>query len=142
MRAVATKQGSRSTRLIQSRALLSLGLIIGLGLLILLVGWSITLGAADISLATIWDSIFAFDNKSFHHLVIQTSRLPRVVSGVLVGASLAVAGGIMQGLTRNPLASPDILGINSGAAFAVVLLVFLTGNPPLSAYAIVAIIGA
>jgi iron complex transport system permease protein len=48
----------------------------------------------------------------------------------------------MQGLTRNPLASPSILGVNAGAAFAVVLLVFLLDNPPLSAYALVALIGA
>jgi iron complex transport system permease protein len=65
-----------------------------------------------------------------------------VLSGALVGAALAVAGAIMQGLTRNPLADSGILGINSGAAFAVVLAVFLLGNLPLSAYAFFGFIGA
>lgn len=141
MDASVTQQGSR-TRFIQSRALLSLGLIIGLGVLMLCLAWSITLGTADISLKTIWDSIFAFDDSLFQHLVIRAVRLPRVVAGALVGASLAVAGAIMQGLTRNPLASPAILGINAGAAFAVVLTVFILGSPPLSAYALAAFIGA
>jgi iron complex transport system permease protein len=49
--------------------------------------------------------------------------LPRVLAGLLVGASLAVAGAIMQAATNNPLASPDLLGINSGAAFAVVMAI-------------------
>ena len=48
----------------------------------------------------------------------------------------------MQGLTRNPLADSGILGINSGAAFAVVLAVFLLGNPPLSVYALFGLMGA
>jgi iron complex transport system permease protein len=69
-------------------------------------------------------------------------RLPRVLSGIVVGAALAVAGAVMQGLTRNPLADSGILGINSGAAFAVVLAVFLLGNPPLSVYALFGFIGA
>jgi len=130
------------TRLIQSRAVLSFGLLVGLGILILLVGGSIMLGAADISFSTIWDSIFAYNDTLFQHLVIRTARLPRVVSGLMVGASLAVAGGMMQGITRNPLASPDILGVNSGAAFAVVLVVYTVGNATLSVYAIASIIGA
>ncbi len=136
-----TKQVS-STRFIKSRVWLIPGLMIGAGLLLLFLAWSITLGAAEISVQTIWDSIFAFDDSSFQHLVIRTVRLPRVLAGAIVGASLAVAGAIMQGLTRNPLASPGILGINAGASFAVVLTVFILGSPPLSVYAIAAFIGA
>ncbi|WP_348766753.1 iron ABC transporter permease [uncultured Salinisphaera sp.] len=55
-------------------------------------------------------------------LVIRTTRLSRTVLAIVVGASLAVAGGILQTLTHNPLASPGILGINAGALFAVVLI--------------------
>jgi iron complex transport system permease protein len=55
--------------------------------------------------------------------VIQTIRLPRVLMGALVGATLALSGAIIQNLTRNPLASPDILGINEGAAVVVVWLI-------------------
>lgn len=135
-----TEQGS-STRFIQSRALLPLGLMVGAVLVGLCIVWSITLGAADISLQTIIDALLTPDESSFQHLVIRTVRLPRVLSGALVGASLAVAGAIMQGLTRNPLASPSILGVNAGASFAVVLLVFIAGSPPLSAYALAAFVG-
>lgn len=57
-------------------------------------------------------------------LVIQSFRLPRIIVALLVGMGLAVAGGILQGMIRNPLASPDMLGITGGATVAVVL--FLT----------------
>ncbi|MGG1676910.1 FecCD family ABC transporter permease [Neobacillus sp. NRS-1170] len=53
-------------------------------------------------------------------LVIQSFRLPRIIIALMVGISLAVAGSILQGMIRNPLASPDVLGITGGAAFAVV----------------------
>lgn len=75
-------------------------------------------------------------------LILQTVRLPRTVAGLLVGACLAVAGAIMQALTRNPLASPGILGVNAGAAFAVVAAVLMLGAPPLATYALFALAGA
>ena len=118
-----------------------LGLPLGLGLLLACLALSITLGAADISVGTVFAALFAFDG-SFDHLIIRTVRLPRVLAGVVVGAALAVAGAIMQGLTRNPLASPGILGVNAGASFAVVLAVLVLGSPPLSTYALFAFVGA
>lgn len=104
--------------------------------------WSITLGAADITPQVVYTALFAADSTNFDHLIIQTVRLPRVLAGVIVGAALAVAGAIMQGMTRNPLADSGILGINSGAAFAVVLAVYLIGSPPLWVYALFGFIGA
>lgn len=133
---------SNSTRFLRSRTILLPGLMIGVGLVVLLLMGSIMLGAAEISPQIVLDALFHFDDTLFDHLVIQTVRLPRVLAGVMVGASLAVSGAIMQGLTRNPLASPGILGINAGAAFAVVLAVFVLGSPPLSTYAVFAMIGA
>ncbi len=118
-----------------------LGLPLGLGLLLVCLALSITLGAADISVRTVYAALFQFD-ESFDHLIIRTVRLPRVLAGAIVGAALAVAGAIMQGLTRNPLASPSILGVNAGASFAVVLAVLILGSPPLSTYALFAFIGA
>lgn len=137
-------QQSRSSnkRFITSRRLLLPGLFACVVILIILLIASIQLGAADISSQTVFDALFEFDDSSFDHLVIRTVRLPRVVAGIFVGASLAMAGAIMQGLTRNPLASPGILGINAGAAFAVVLAVSILGNLPLSAYALYAMLGA
>lgn len=118
----------------------------GLALLCILVVvamvWSIGLGAADIQPQTVYDALFHFDDTNFHHLIIQTSRLPRVLSGLLVGAALAVAGAIMQGLTRNPLADAGILGIQSGASFAVVLGLTTGMAVTLSQYALFGFVGA
>lgn len=136
-----TQSVTPATRILGSRALLLPGLALCFVLLVLAVLWSITVGAADIAPATVYAALFTPDG-SFEHLIIQTVRLPRVLAGVIVGAGLAVAGAVMQGLTRNPLADSGILGINSGAAFAVVLAVFLLGNPPLSVYAVFGFIGA
>ena len=72
---------------------------------------SVALGAADIAPATVWEAVSAFDSQSPNHLIIRTLRLPRALVAALVGAALAVAGGVMQGLTRNPLADASLLGI-------------------------------
>jgi iron complex transport system permease protein len=124
------------------RVQLALGLLIaGLALIATLL-WSITLGAADITPTDVYEALFAFDETSFDHLIIQTVRLPRVLAGAIVGAALAVAGALMQGVTRNPLADSGILGINSGAALAVVLAVYVLGAPPLATYALFGFVGA
>lgn len=103
---------------------------------------SISLGAADIKISTTYDAFWHYNSEEYDHLIIRTVRTPRVVAGLIVGAALAVAGAIMQGLTANPLASPDILGINAGASFAVVVGVLLLGAPSLMMYGVLAIIGA
>ncbi|MBC7810228.1 MAG: iron ABC transporter permease [Burkholderiales bacterium] len=140
---IAQAQVARNTnRIFSSRLSLLPGLALGAVLLVLCLLWSITLGAADITPQVVYEALFDYDDTNFDHLVIQTARLPRVLAGALVGAALAVSGAVMQGLTRNPLADSVILGIDSGAAFVVVLLVVVTGNPPLSLYAIFAFIGA
>jgi iron complex transport system permease protein len=89
----------------------------------------------------VWQAIVAFNREDTNHLIIQTLRLPRAVTAALVGASLAVAGAIMQGLTRNPLADPGLLGIQAGAAFAVVGAVFLFHISSLATYAVFAFAG-
>jgi iron complex transport system permease protein len=130
------------TRLIGSAAFLPLGLLITIAMLIGSLILSIGLGAADIDVETVLSSLFRFDETNFNQLVIRTVRLPRVLAGVAIGAGLAVAGAVMQGLTSNPLADPGLLGIEAGAAFVVVLGVFFIGNPPLMVYALLAMIGA
>jgi iron complex transport system permease protein len=75
----------------------------------------------------VWQALFRFDGST-NHLIIRTVRLPRAILAIVVGASLAVAGAITQGLTRNPLAAPDILGVNVGASLAVVLATFINGD--------------
>lgn len=140
--AAQAKSTSSQTRILGSRALLLPGLLLSVGLLIGVLLWSITLGAADITPQVVYEALFRFDASLYDHLIIQSVRLPRVLAGAIVGAALAVAGAIMQGLTRNPLADSGILGINAGAAFAVVLIVFLMGSPPLALYSTAALIGA
>lgn len=89
--------------------------------LLLAMGLSVAYGAVDINLSTVWQAIFNFDKGITSHQVIQELRLPRAIAAALVGAFLAVSGAVMQGMTRNPLASPSIMGVTNGAAFALVL---------------------
>ena len=78
------------------------------------------------SLETAWSAIFHFNASLTEHQTIMTLRLPRTVADMIVGASLAVCGAIMQGTTKNPLADSGLMGISSGATFsmAVVLALF------------------
>ncbi len=112
-----------------------------LALLLLAMGVSLAVGAADIDIATVWRSITT-EPKEFQELIIHTVRIPRMLSGTVIGMALAVAGALMQGFTRNPLASPGILGINAGAAFAVVCALVFWGQPPLLTFALFAAFGA
>ncbi len=117
------------------------GLVLGLVILLICLVYSVTLGAAEIPLGKILESFITFDG-SYEHLVIQTVRLPRSLIAILVGSALAVSGALMQGLTRNPLADPGILGIESGAALAVVATIFIFGSSSLGLLTIVAFLGA
>ncbi|SEI07804.1 iron complex transport system permease protein [Halobacillus karajensis] len=100
--------------------LLAAGIIV---LLAFSMALSISVGAASINLGTVWEALFAFSPDSPDHAVIRELRLPRALAGALVGAFLAVSGAIMQGLTRNPLASPSIMGVTHGAAFALIIAI-------------------
>ncbi len=93
--------------------------------LILSLGVSVALGVTDIKLATVWQAVFTFNPELTNHQVIRELRLPRAIAAALIGGFLAVSGAVMQGLTRNPLASPSIMGVTHGAAFALIIaLVF------------------
>ncbi|HDR7719207.1 MULTISPECIES: FecCD family ABC transporter permease [Bacillus] len=89
---------------------------------------SILYGAKSIDAQTVWNALFHFDSSNVNHNIIITSRLPRVVAALLVGAFLAISGALMQGMTRNYLASPSIMGVTDGAAFVITLcMIFLPG---------------
>jgi iron complex transport system permease protein len=132
----------RTIRLASSRPLLLIGLAVGSGLLLLAMLASIGFGAATIGPADVWAALVAFDSNSTDHLIIRTLRVPRALVAALVGAALAVAGALMQGLTRNPLADPGILGIETGAALGVVGAVFFLKIDSLYLYALFAFGGA
>ncbi len=120
---------------------LPLGLLLAVGILIVCLFASVGLGVADIDPQTVYQALTDFDGST-NQLIIRTVRLPRSITALLVGAAVAVAGAMMQGLTRNPLADPGILGINAGAALAVVGSVFWLGTTSLSVYAGFALLGA
>ncbi|MEM8822648.1 MAG: iron ABC transporter permease [Pseudomonadota bacterium] len=83
--------------------------------------WHISVGAKAIPLATVWEALVSPEDGVFDHVVVRDLRMPRAIFALSVGAALAVAGALMQGVTRNPLAEPAILGLMAGATFAVIL---------------------
>jgi len=95
-----------------------------LAFLVLLAAWgSLVTGPVSLSLREA-----LVNGESLAALVYWEIRLPRVLLGLLVGASLGLAGAAMQGLLRNPLAEPGILGVSNGAALGAVLVLYFTGN--------------
>jgi iron complex transport system permease protein len=120
---------------------LPIGLVVSLLVLLACLVNSVSFGAADIPFNQILSSFTVFDG-SREHLIIQTVRLPRSIIAMMVGAAMATAGAIMQGITRNPLADPGILGVNAGAAFAVVMGIFAFGTASPSVYVWYAFLGA
>jgi iron complex transport system permease protein len=131
----------RSGRITRSRPVLVLGLLLGSGVLVLVMLMSIAFGAADIDALTVWYALTAFDGST-EHLIIRTLRVPRAVVAALVGGALAVAGAVIQGVTRNPLADPGLLGIQAGAALGVVSAVFFLHVTSLALYTLFAFAGA
>lgn len=121
---------------------LAAGLALLCALLAVVVLLGITVGARPIGLGDIWNAFFAYDAKATSHRIILELRVPRTVIGLIVGAALGLAGAMLQGATRNPLADPAILGINAGAALCVVLGIMLFGIGSLQGYVWLAFIGA
>lgn len=119
----------------------SLGLVFTIFLLLLLMCMSIVYGYTDTSWKKAFET-FTNYNASNEHIVIQSIRLPRALIAAAVGASLAIAGALMQTLTKNPLASPGIFGINAGAGFAVVIAVSLFSIVSIQAFTWLAFLGA
>lgn len=103
---------------------------------------SILYGAKEISALTAWQAFTAFDENNVDHQIILTSRLPRVAAALLVGSFLAVAGAIMQGITRNYLASPSLMGVNDGSAFVITIALVFFPNLPNYQMIILSMIGS
>ncbi|MDW4527931.1 iron ABC transporter permease [Rossellomorea marisflavi] len=102
---------------------------------------SIVYGYTDTSWKAAFDTFMEPDGST-EHLVIQNIRLPRALIAAAVGASLAISGVLMQTLTKNPLASPGIFGINAGGGFMVVMAVTLFGVTSLQSFAWLSFLGA
>jgi iron complex transport system permease protein len=117
------------------------GLIIGLIAALIIMVLSVVLGYTDTTLSMAIEAYTAF-NGSNEHLIIQLSRVPRALVGMTVGISLGVAGVLMQALTRNPIASPDIFGVNAGAGFFIVFGVTFLGITSIQQFMWIGFLGA
>ncbi|MDR6692333.1 iron complex transport system permease protein [Microbacterium sp. 1154] len=101
---------------------------------------SVTFGARDVTAADIWSGLTGSTDTASAAAVAK--RVPRTLLAVLVGAALAVSGAVLQGATRNPLADPQILGINGGAGLAIVVGIAFFGLGSATSYIWVGLIGA
>jgi iron complex transport system permease protein len=117
------------------------GLFLALTLLLVLMGFSIVYGYTNTTWKMAIDAFTVFDGSN-EHIIIQSVRLPRALIAAAVGASLAIAGVLLQTLTNNPLAAPEIFGINAGAGFAVVIAVSLFSLSNLQFFTWVSFLGA
>ena len=112
-------------------------IILGIVCLIAALIFGVVQGSVKFSVAEIYQSILApLDSESYR--IIYHLRIPRVITAALVGSNLALAGCILQGVLRNPLADPGIIGVSSGAGLAAMLIMILlpeyTGLIPIAAF--------
>lgn len=127
--------------MLKSTSIKLLGMVAAILLMLGLVIASIIFGYTDTNWRTAIDSFIHY-NGSNEHIIIQTVRIPRALIAAAVGASLAIAGVLMQTLTKNPLASPGIFGINAGAGFAVVAAMTLFSVNNMQGFNMLAFLGA
>lgn len=119
----------------------SVALLAGVAALIAVSVLSVMVGARDISPADVWSAVIR-PGASHESLVLWESRIPRTITGLIVGPALGVCGALIQAFTRNPLADPGILGVNAGAGFAIALGVGVLGVSRADGYIWFALLGA
>lgn len=102
---------------------------------------SLAVGARSIPLSEVIDALLHGGHSDAAE-VIRNMRVPRTLIGLMVGAALALAGTVLQGITRNPIADPGILGISQGASVGVVLAIAFAGIHSLTGYVWFAFAGA
>lgn len=131
----------RAAGLARNNALRLLGLFVAIGALASVALVSIAVGSKGVLVSDAWDALFHFTGSD-DQVIVRELRLPRTLVGLVVGAALGIAGGLIQALTRNPLADPGILGVNAGAAFLVAVGVGFFGVGSISGYVWFAFVGA
>lgn len=107
----------------------AMGWTVALWLLtIVMTGWALTQGDYPLSLAQVWSALAGDADAGFHRIVVVEWRAPRAVAAVVFGAALGLAGAVFQSLTRNPLASPDIIGFSTGSYTGALIVIVLIGG--------------
>lgn len=119
----------------------ALGMLALAALLAVAIVLSLTIGSNPLSPATVLDALRGAGTPDTRYVVLEL-RVPRTITGLVVGAALGAAGALIQAFTRNPLADPGILGVNAGAAFAVALGVGVFGLREVSSFVWLAFAGA
>jgi iron complex transport system permease protein len=102
--------------LLRRSSVRAIGLGVSVAALVAVVLCSIAIGSKPIPFGTVLDALFHYDASSNDHLIVRSLRIPRTIIGVMVGVALGLAGAGMQGVARNPLADPGILGVEAGAS--------------------------
>jgi iron complex transport system permease protein len=110
-------------------------------LLVLTALLSLAVGARPIGVDAVWQALWA-PTGTEEDVIVRGLRVPRTILGIAVGLALGVAGALMQGHTRNPLADPGLLGVSAGAALAVVVGIYAFGVTTLVGYVWFAFAGA
>lgn len=116
-------------------------LVLGALLLGVAVAASLAIGARSIPLGEVWAALLG-ELTGDNAVIVRDMRLPRTIVGIEVGVALAVAGAMMQTLTRNPIAEPRILGISAGASAGVVVAIALLGVGTLGGWIWFGLLGA
>ncbi len=121
----------------------TLSVLCTLFVILVLTGWLglFSFSAVPVSAVDALTGLWSPESGNIAHIIVQDIRLPRVLEAALVGASLASAGTLMQGLTRNPLASPSLFGVNAGAALGMALVTTVFASSSTLSIPIAACIG-
>ena len=111
----ATKSNGRYPRVLIISALLTILIICG--------AWSLLSGAVQTNTNDLWGALYGETTSEFKNIVIREIRLPRLITALMVGLALTLSGTLLQGLFRNPLADPGLIGISSGGAIGAVIAI-------------------
>jgi len=134
--------GAPPRALVRGRSALAIGLIAVASVLVLVCLASLAVGSATIPVNTVVEALTDWDPGDRDHLIVRDLRGPRTLIGLMVGIALGLSGALLQGLTRNPLADPGILGISAGAALAAAASVLFLGIGSVYGYIWFAFAGA
>jgi iron complex transport system permease protein len=123
-------------------AMRSVGLLVGAGVVVAAALLSLRYGSVSVTNSDAWNALFDYDPESYEQTLVRQLRMPRTIIAIVVGLGLGVTGAVMQGVTRNPLADPFILGVSGGAGLGITTAVYFGSFSDSSQYPWFAFAGA